>query len=527
MRTLLTYLLLLLASVTVAQTRNSGPRYDVPSDELRVLNQAIRHASRYDNRKTETIDSLKKIYAGIPVSDISRRWELTYEIARQYLTNNADSALRYANRSLQLSGDVLSRQIRSRLAVVNGLSMAGIFSHALSKFDSISQMPLDKDQKLELWRSGRQLYSYMMTYVSEDSPIYKEYNQRYLAFDDSLLNNLPRTDNFYTFLRGERAVGVEQYKEAKVYLESLLERLTPESNLYGMAAYQMAQVYLSQGDETGYAAYLAKAAVSDIQGAVKEGLALPALATWLYNQGRLDDAFEYITFALEGASSGNARMRSVAIAPMVPVIDQAYRKEIRSSRDRMVVWFCLACVLLILSGVLLFAINRQAKQSREAQRKLEKLSKMQESYIGNFVGLCSSYADRLESLSKLVAVKISSGKTDELLKLVKSGRFGEPGKDEDFYRSFDSAFLDLYPDFVMRVNMLLREDEQIVLKKGEGLSPELRIYAFVKLGVEESTRIAQILHYSVSTIYAYRNKMRNKAVSRDTFEADVAAIRRH
>lgn len=141
--------------------------------------------------------------------------------------------------------------------------------------------------------------------------------------------------------------------------------------------------------------------------------------------------------------------------------------------------------------------------------------------------MCSSYADRLDSLSKLVSVKISSGKTDELLKLVKSGRFGESNKDEDFYRSFDTAFLDLYPDFVMRVNTLLRESEQIELKNGEGLSPELRIYALVKLGVEESTRIAQILHYSVSTIYAYRNKMRNKAISRDTFEEDIAALRRH
>ncbi len=79
----------------------------------------------------------------------------------------------------------------------------------------------------------------------------------------------------------------------------------------------------------------------------------------------------------------------------------------------------------------------------------------------------------------------------------------------------------------MKVNQLLREEEQIMLKKDEGLSPELRIYAFVKLGVEESTRIAQILHYSVSTIYAYRNKMRNKAINRETFEADIVAIKRH
>ena len=109
--------------------------------------------------------------------------------------------------------------------------------------------------------------------------------------------------------------------------------------------------------------------------------------------------------------------------------------------------------------------------------------------------------------------------------MIKSGRYGDP-KNEEFYRRFDEAFLDLYPGFVFSINRLLRPDEQIELKKGEGLTPELRIYAFVKLGVSESTRIAQVLHYSVSTIYAYRNKMRNKAVNRDTFDADVAAISR-
>ena len=309
-------------------------------------------------------------------------------------------------------------------------------------------------------------------------------------------------------------------------LETLLDRLPVKSNLYGIAAFQMAEVYRNQGDETMYASFLAKAAVSDIEASVKEGLALPTLANWLYLQGHLNEAFEYINFALEDATNSNARVRAVAIAPDIPLIDEAYRKQISDTHDRLVTWAFLASFLLILTAVLLFYLGRQIRRSRQSQQKLESVSQIQESYIGNFVSLCSSYADRLDSLCRLVAVKVAAGQTDELLKLIKSGRFGE-SKDEEFFRKFDEAFLDLYPDFVMKVNQLLREEEQIMLKKDEGLSPELRIYAFVKLGVEESTRIAQILHYSVSTIYAYRNKMRNKAINRETFEADIVAIKRH
>ena len=56
------------------------------------------------------------------------------------------------------------------------------------------------------------------------------------------------------------------------------------------------------------------------------------------------------------------------------------------------------------------------------------------------------------------------------------------------------------------------------------MSPELRIYAFVRLGVDQSPKIAQILNYSVNTVYAYRNRMRNRAIDRDNFDSDVANL---
>ncbi len=495
----------------------------LPTKELRQLNEAIKQAPRYDAAARLRIDSLKNLLQVANPGDLNRRWHLCEDIASLYRRNNSDSALRYTYKCISLSGQDTVRLLESKLLIIDALSVSGLFVHALASFDSIQRAPMADDLKIKMWRTGRQLYSYMMAYVASDSPVYEEYSRQYMAYDDSLLNHLPPRDNFCIFLKAERAVARGQYQEAKKSLTYLMDRLTPASNLYGMTAYQMAVVYRNQGDETNYAAYLAKAAISDIEAVVREGLALPELANWLYEQGELEEAFDYITFALEGANSGNVRMRSVTIAALVPLIDQAYRKEIQASRDRWILWFLLTLVLLLASGVLLFYLRRQIRDSRNTHRKLESLSRRQESYIGNFVGLCSSYADRLDSLSRLVEVKVSSGKTSELLKLVKSGRFGDE-KNEDFYLRFDTAFLDLYPDFVFRVNSLLRDEEQIELRKGELLTPELRIYAFVKLGVSESTKIAQILHYSVSTIYAYRNKMRNKAINRETFDADILAM---
>lgn len=119
--------------------------------------------------------------------------------------------------------------------------------------------------------------------------------------------------------------------------------------------------------------------------------------------------------------------------------------------------------------------------------------------------------------------KISTGQVDELYRLTKSGKFVEHNS-SDFYEVFDDAFLHMYPDFLEKVNKLLRDDAQITLRDGEKLNTDLRILAFMRLGIDDTARVGRILNYSVNTIYAYRNKLRNRAIDRDNFEAAIAAL---
>ena len=96
---------------------------------------------------------------------------------------------------------------------------------------------------------------------------------------------------------------------------------------------------------------------------------------------------------------------------------------------------------------------------------------------------------------------------------------------EELYKNFDNIFLSLYPTFVEDFNTLLISEEQVVLKPGELLNTELRIFALIRLGITDSVKIASFLRYSLSTIYNYRTKARNKAaVLRDEFENLVMRI---
>lgn len=83
---------------------------------------------------------------------------------------------------------------------------------------------------------------------------------------------------------------------------------------------------------------------------------------------------------------------------------------------------------------------------------------------------------------------------------------------KELYANFDTAFLHLFPDFVERFNELLKPEERIVLRKGELLNTELRIFALIRLGIEDSSQIAEFLRYSVNTIYNYRAKVKIRLV---------------
>ena len=172
---------------------------------------------------------------------------------------------------------------------------------------------------------------------------------------------------------------------------------------------------------------------------------------------------------------------------------------------------------------LLFYLRLQINRKTLLQGHLEGANRIKEIYLSEFINLCSIYMSKLTSFNKMVSRKITSGKIEDLAKITKSGKFVEE-QSREFYDIFDDAFLHIYPSFVEAVNSLLQPDKQIVLQEGEKLNTDLRILAFIRLGLEDSNRVAQMLNYSVNTIYAYRNRIRNRAINRDTFEEDIMKI---
>ena len=518
-------LILSLFAIFVESAGIQAAKSEMPKEDLDNLNRVMKSADLYLHKKQAIIDSLKNVYNQLPTNDYVARSRAAIRISQTYLPVRADSALTYSELALDYAKQSSDRleEFNGRIARINALCTAGIFTRAVEELKVVEPQAIDRNMKISYWLSGRKLYGYMRMYVEGDKQFFNEYTNKYIQYDDSLISNLPANDPTRIFYVAERLVQHGNNDEAQKMLLNLCNSLPEESNLYGMAAFQLGLVCRNEGDPTGYASYLAKAAISDIKGCVTDGYALPALAEWLYRHGELGDAFKYINFALEDAMRGNVRMRTVSIAALLPMIDEAYKESINASRDELMIYFLLVTFLFILSVVLVMVLLRIIKRSRKKTSRLAQTAHLQETYIGHFIGLCSTYATRLESLRKLVTRKLASGQSDELMRMIKTGKIDD-GENEEFYKTFDAAFLDIFPDFIEKINELLRSEERIELKKPGELTPELRIYGFVRLGVDDSPRIAQILNYSVTTVYTYRNRMRARAIDRDRFDYDVMMI---
>ena len=155
-------------------------------------------------------------------------------------------------------------------------------------------------------------------------------------------------------------------------------------------------------------------------------------------------------------------------------------------------------------------LNKANAELKEAYLKIEENSRLKEAYIGKYMDQCMMQIDSIDTYRKSLLKLATSGKNEELKNRLKATDTVDD-RLKGFYQNFDNTFLDLFPNFVDDFNALLLPEEAIQPKRKGTLNTELRIFALIRLGITDSDKIARFLRYSVTTIYNYRTKVRNKA----------------
>jgi hypothetical protein len=246
--------------------------------------------------------------------------------------------------------------------------------------------------------------------------------------------------------------------------------------------------------------------------------------------------------SLEDALACNARLGTIEASDMFLMIDRSYQEKEKQRKVMMYSFFALTGVLLVIMSIMtlvIFGQNRRVRRTRDqlaasnkaldsSNRKLIDANRIKEEYIGLYM---EQYSDHLSSLTALKNKmhKYARGGGGDIKGLlsVADGAIDIDDELKKFYDNFDAAVLHLFPDFPEKFDELLIPEARGVYSKvaGGDLTPALRIFALMRLGIHDSMKISHFLRYSASTIYNYRTRLRNKALGeRDEFENKVMKL---
>ena len=522
---------------------------------LNVLDKTIKEADTYVQIKENKLHELKKKVRKTPPFSVER-YHLNNDIYLEYKAYSSDSALHYLNENMLLARQLndKERELKIQLELSYLLSSIGMYMEAADILNLIDRQTLPSS----LLGYYYTCYEHVYFEAGAAQPRYKMFASRYAklshAYRDSMQVTLDPSSATYLWLRETQLREAGKYDEALEFSDRRLAEASFGTPQYALVAYQRFRLFESMGKKDEHLYYLVLSAISDVRSAIKEQSSLMVLAQELNSKGDLKRAYDYINFSWEISQFYKTRLRSWMNITPLSMINGNYQDIIKQQNRELLIYITCVALLALLLVIALIYIYRQMKALSIAKKGLQEVNErlfslneeleevnchlrstnlelsesnlIKEAYIARFFKLCSVYVDRLQAYRKLVNKKLQRGQVAELLKMTHLSNDIVTVEVQELYANFDSAFLHLFPNFVESLNALLLPEEQIVLKPDELLNTELRIFALIRLGIKDSSQIAELLHYSVNTIYNYRSRVKTKArVSRDDFEDLVAKIR--
>lgn len=503
---------------------------------LLKLDQAIKERPIYMEQKELKLVELKRqLHRQIPDEE---RFAILGTLLDEYRSFNTDSALHMAEEREQIAIRLGNREYidNARMNKADVLGMTGMYKEVMDLMRNIHIDRLPVDIHPYYYHIYRTVYGLMADYAvtAYEKKLYTELTDKYR---DSLL--LVNKDNLliHTLIQSDQYNVRNEYDKAIRLLTDYLALQKDYEHDVAICAYTLSESYRLKGDKEKEKEYLIVSAMADMKTAVREYISLRKLAVLLYQEGDIERAYSYVKICMEDAAACNARLRKLEILEIFPIINDAYQQKTEKQQEQMK-WALVSISLLSLFLLLaIFYVYKQMKkvaaarrevidankrlkelndelhlsnaQLKEANHSIAENSYLKEEYIGRYMDQCSVYLEKMDNYRRSLGKIAATGNVEELYKNIKSSKFIE-GELKEFYTNFDNTFLQLFPTFVEDFNALLADDEQISLKAGERMNTELRIFALIRLGITDSVKIAQFLRYSVTTIYNYRTKVRNK-----------------
>lgn len=482
---------------------------------------------------------------------------------------NADSAMKYVDRNIQIATELKKKDWQDEWLINRSFMFAatGLLKEAGEVLEKVDSTSLSDGLKLSYYYQRSYLYSHLGQYMGDQKQVNNKYYNEFENANKHMLALVRPKDPLYWWCV---ASCNELSPEDSLFsaLENVVLSSHHNTRLDAMNAYGLSNMYKRIGDKEKTMIYLIYSAMADLRVCNRDIASLQELSSLLYDAGDIDRAYAYMNYCLKAALLYPDRVRIINISTELDKIYANYQQRDIRWRNSLQNYLYIVTFFSIILVLALIGLYRQTKKLRKsrteldsanhslnqhvvelsqmhkqlalanqelqnlnellrsANQKLQESNDVKEEYIGYVFSICSNYISKLDEYRKNINRKLKTGQFEEARQLTDNSSLTQ-NELKDFYANFDAIFLRVYPDFVADLNSLLRPEEQILLKDASELNTEVRIYALVRLGINDSVKIADFLHCSPQTVYNHRLRMRNKAIiPKDKFAEAVRLLGR-
>lgn len=551
----------LMSTVVWAQTDET---IEMLLDSLEMM---ISEQENYISEKEERIEQVRShIRHGANAEEEYTMNSLLYD---EYYVYDADTALNITKRNLQIAEQLGKKDWHAEWKIKSSFIYAatGMLPQALDQIADIKTEELPANLKVELYRQYIYIYSHFGQYAGETEEAKKYYKMQDL-YVDSICSMVSKDDPLYLW---QQAWGREP-QLVKDAIAKAIKNSEMNTRYDAMNAYCLSHIYEREGNVSERIKYLILSAMADVRCCNRDIAAMEELAKWLFSQGEIEHSYNFINYCMENDRLYHNRVHMISLSEVNKDIHDAYMERMAHQKDVLRIFIGVMIVLLIALAALMVMVllsMRRVKASRtevadanehlqasnheleearsslsdannklsilnnqltevnaqltEANSNLRDTNYVKEEMIGYVFSICSQYISKQDDFRKHMLRLLKTGKMDEIRKTVEKPV--QQSELKEFFHTFDQVFLSIYPDFIEDFNALLRPEERISVKDGELLNTELRIYALVRLGINDSVKISEFLHCSAQTVYNNRLRCRNKAlIPKNEFAQTVMSL---
>jgi len=506
---------------------------------LNKLNTVLDKKKQYDADKINRIDKLKKSLNDDDNPSPAARYAIYLKLYNEYKSFNYDEAFNYTQK-LQQSGRLLKDPAKiayGKIKLGFILLSSGMFKETFDSLRTVNVKLLADSEKKEYYFLTARTY-YDLSDFDKDNYYTPIYNERAGKYIDSGTNLCNKNSFEYIYYNGLKFLKQGEMDKAIGNLKSLVGKFHLTDHQFAVTASTLSDIYIRKSQPDSAISLLIQAAMADIRSSTKEAAAMLNLAQLLHKQGDAKNAYVFIKQAMDDAIYYGARQRKIQVSAILPVIAS---ERINSVEEQRRVLFLYASSLTVLSLIVVaFAviIYKQLRKLRIADKiileanhnlqesidKLNEADKIKEEYIGYYFNLISEYINKLEKFKRSVDNKLTTKRFEDIRIIVNNINLTK--EREELFINFDKAFLKIFPNFVCNFNAFFDDEHQVKLLPNQLLNTDLRIFALIRLGIHDTEKIANILEYSVNTIYNYKARLKSKSkIPNDDFEAAVMTIK--